>query len=682
MAVLFVVGIAALMVAPLWLQPEDTLQLGLGDVPTEDILAPVSLTYVSDIQTDAARDAAEAAVEDVYRAPDTRIVRQQVTLARNVLNFISNVRADNFATANQKLSDLTAVRDVMLDAATWSAVLALNDSQWAALQPEVPRVIEVVMSASVTEPRLADARAQVPQIVSVNLSVTEAELVAALAQPLIVPNSAFDEAATVAAQQAARDAVAPVTVTFVQGQTVVERGRVINALDLEAMQKLGLLDPPEAGRWQDPVARLSAAVLAVLVLGGFVWRVRPQLRLYQRDLLLVELLFLGLVALAAWLTPSRTVAQYLIPVSGVGMLISLLLGPQLAMLAGIVFGVLVGVLAEGQMDLGVYLALGTVMAVIVLGRAERVTSFFGAGLVAAVMHWLVVLAFRLADPTFDTLGLITLLLAGLANGAVSATVALLGVLMLGPLFDLTTSLRLIDLMRPDHPLLKELLREAPGTYQHSLQVANLSEQAAEAIDANAMLCRVGSMYHDIGKIRHAIYFVENLAGEENPHDRLDPMTSAQIIIGHVTEGLTMGRKARLPGAILACIAEHHGTGITWYQYNRAQALVNGELSKVRIEDYMYPGPKPQSRETAIMMLADGCEAKSRADLPTTEAEVREIVDTIFEVRLQEGQLDESGLTLGEIEVIRESFVKTLKGVYHARIKYPPQLDAKLEPAKE
>lgn len=682
MAALFVVGIAALMVAPLWLQPNDTLQLDLGDVPTEGILAPVSLTYISDIQTDAARDAAEAGVEDVYRAPDTRIVRQQVTMARNVLNFISNVRADNFATANQKLSDLAAVRDVTLDAATWSAVLALNDSQWAALQLEAPRVIEVVMSASVTEPRLVDARAQVPRLVSVNLSVTEADLVAALAQPLIVPNSAFDEAATVAAQQAARDAVAPVTVTFVQGQTVVERGRVINALDLEAMQKLGLLEPPSEGRWQDPVARLSAAVLAVLVLGGFVWRVRPQLRLYQRDLLLVELLFLGLVALAAWLAPSRTVAQYLIPMSGVGMLISLLLGPQLAMLAGIVFGVLVGVLADGQMDIGVYLALGTVMAVMVLGRAERVTGFFGAGLAAAVTHALVVLAFRLADPALDTLGLITLLLAGLANGAVSATVALLGVLVLSPLFDLTTSLRLIDLMRPDHPLLKELLREAPGTYQHSLQVANLSEQAAEAIDANAMLCRVGSMYHDIGKSSHAIYFVENLAGEENPHDRLDPMTSARIIIGHVTEGLAMGRKARLPGAILACIAEHHGTGITWYQYNRAQTAAHGDMSNLRLEDYMYPGPKPQSRETAIMMLADGCEAKSRADLPTTEAEVREIVDTIFEVRLQENQLDESGLTLAEIEVIRESFVKTLKGVYHARIKYPPQLDTKREPAKD
>jgi len=238
------------------------------------------------------------------------------------------------------------------------------------------------------------------------------------------------------------------------------------------------------------------------------------------------------------------------------------------------------------------------------------------------------------------------------------------------MFDITTALQLVELSRPNHPLLADLLRVAPGTYQHSLHVSNLAEQAAQEIGANALLTRVGALYHDIGKSRHPGNFVENQIEGVNPHDDLDHYSSAQMIIDHVRDGEVMARRHRLPSTIHAAIMEHQGTLPTMYQYQNAvdEAHMEGEL--IDIDDFTYPGPKPQSRETALLMLADGCEAKSRADLPSSVDDIDEIVRHIIARRVQQGQLNECTLSLADLEKVRESFVNTLKGFYHARIKYP------------
>lgn len=671
LALLYLIGTSLILLVPLLLQQGEPLGLRVGDVAPDDILAPRSLTYTSEIQTDAAREAAARAVSDIYDPPDTRIVRQQVTSARNILNYIASVRADTFASDEQRLTDLRAVRDISISADTAETLLSLNEDPWKAIQAEVPSVIEEVMSATVTEPRLGEARSEITRQVSVNLSVTEAEVVAALAQPLVVPNALFNETSTENARAAARDAVAPVTVSFIQGQTVVERGRVINVLDYEALTALGLLEPVEESLLPDQTARVMAAVLTLVLLMAYLGRLDSAALARPGYMTIILLLFLALLAVAAWLVPNNVVFRYLIPASSLAILASVLLGSQLAIVLSIVFGLLIGVLSYNLIDLSLFMVLGSIMAVLTLGKAERVSSFFWAGFAAAVINGLVVLAFRLADPETDVVGLVTLIGAAFANGIISASVTLVLVFVLSTFFGITTSLQLIELMRPDHPLLQELLRKAPGTYQHSLQIANLTEQAAEVIDANALLCRVGALYHDIGKSRHPQFFIENQVGHENPHERLDPRSSAQIIIGHVTEGLQMARNRNLPAVIRDAIAEHHGDGVTMYQYTLAQQQTD-DPEQLDIAAFTYPGPKPQSRETGLLMLADGIEAKSRADLPANDEEIRAIVDAIVDSRLREGQLNESGLTLNDIEAARESFVATLHGIYHTRIKYPPE----------
>jgi cyclic-di-AMP phosphodiesterase PgpH len=282
-----------------------------------------------------------------------------------------------------------------------------------------------------------------------------------------------------------------------------------------------------------------------------------------------------------------------------------------------------------------------------------------------------VIVYRLPQPETDMLGLLTLVGSAGIYGAASAGLTLLLQFFLAQLLGLTTALQLMELSRPDHPLLQLILRGAPGTYQHSLQVANLAEQAAERIGGDALLTRVGALYHDAGKIADPIFYIENqVPGNPNPHDELDPVISAAIIIQHIPKGLELARKYKLPRRIQDFISEHHGDSITRYQYTKALEAAGRDESKVDMNDFRYPGPAPQSRETALLMLADGCEARVRADHPRNEEELRELIKEVVDLNVRIGSLKHTDLTLQDLESIIDSFTTTLRGIYHPRIKYP------------
>jgi hypothetical protein len=306
-------------------------------------------------------------------------------------------------------------------------------------------------------------------------------------------------------------------------------------------------------------------------------------------------------------------------------------------------------------------------------------SFAFAGLAVGATGSIIILVFRLPLPTTDWVGLATLTAASFFNGLASASITILLNSVLAHLLGTITPMQLVDLTRPDHPLLRLLLREAPGTYQHSLQVANLAEQAAERIGADALLTRVGSLYHDIGKTANPVFFIENQPpGFINPHEGLGPEQSAEIIIRHVTEGLELGRKYRLPQRVLDFVLEHHGTGLARYQYYNAVQAAGGDESLVDKAMFRYPGPRPQSRETAILMLADGSEARVRAERPEDDEKLREVIKSAVKDRIASGQLDDTKLTLNDLSLIVESFTATLRGVYHPRLTYPRMEQASQE----
>ncbi len=299
------------------------------------------------------------------------------------------------------------------------------------------------------------------------------------------------------------------------------------------------------------------------------------------------------------------------------------------------------------------------------------SSFFWAGAAVALSGFIVLLAYRLPEQGFNWMIAASLFAATSVNGIASASITILLQFLLAHSLNITTALQLLEISRPDHPLLQFILRNAPGTYQHSLQVANLAEQAAEIIGADPLLTRVGALYHDAGKALNPQFFIENqLPGNLNPHDDLDFVTSARTIIHHVTDGVELAQRHRLPNRIIDFIREHHGTLTTSYQYVNAVTAAGGDESKVDVDQFRYPGPKPQSRETAILMLADGCEAVVRARNPQSEAETRKLIKELVDKRIAMRQLDDTTLTLRDLDMIVDAFTANLRGIYHPRIEYP------------
>jgi putative nucleotidyltransferase with HDIG domain len=325
-----------------------------------------------------------------------------------------------------------------------------------------------------------------------------------------------------------------------------------------------------------------------------------------------------------------------------------------------------------------YFASGGLLAALTLRDAQRINAFFRAGVVAAVGYMVVILMFRIPQD-IAAFELAQLLLFGMANGVLSAALTLAGFFIMGGLFRMTTTLQLQELSRLDHPLLQELLRRAPGTYHHSIMVANLAEQAADRVKANSTLVRVGAFYHDIGKMKHPEYFTENQEGV-NPHDNLDPYESAKIIIAHVPDGLALAKSYKLPDRIRDFIAEHHGEWLVWGFYRKAVEQAGGDESQVDVEAFRYPGPRPRCRESGIVMVADATEATSTALRPNSGKAIEKLVNKIVDDDMMQGQLNNSGLTMKDIQLIRESFIETLKGRFHVRVKYPGNEQIEEEPA--
>jgi len=661
------VSLAALLV-PLALSP-GALPLSAGDVAPRDLQAPQAIEYVSEVRTEEARAAAVRAIPQVYSPPDPSIARGQIERLRSALDYISLVRADEFATPEQKHVDLQALSDLTLKPETIEQILELSSARWDAIQQESLSVLEQVMRNIIRENDLQTIRRSVPSLVSLTLTEEQVGLVAELVSAFIKPNSFNSPELTEIALQAARDAVAPVVQSYKPGEMVVAGGQVITPAQLEALEKLNLIEP--SPQWQDYLG-VSALVILLTSFVGLYFRRRNRPFLAEiRSLLLISIVFIIFIVGARLSIPNRTVIPYLFPIPAVGLLLATLFSLETGLVFALVMSILAAYGLPNTLDLMPYYLLSSLMGVFVLGQARRFWAFFRAGMAIAAAGIAAILAFRLPFSQMDWVGIATLLSAALFNGFASASVALLLQYFLAQILGLTTPLQLLEISRPDFPLLQFFLRNAPGTYQHSLQVANLAEQAAENIGADTLLTRVGALFHDVGKAMNPTFFIENQAHSDiNTHEDLDPAESSAAITRHVLDGIKLARKHRLPRRIDDFILEHHGTMITRYQYNQAVEAAGGDESKVDAEKFRYPGPSPRSRETAILMLADGTEARVRAGRPANEEELRTIIRSTIEHAQLSGQLNHTQLTLSDLNKIAESFATTLRGSFHPRIEYP------------
>lgn len=649
-------------------------QMQVGDVTSQDILAPYSLTFTSNVLTEKAKQEASANVSAIYFPPDPSIGRYQIEKLRAVLYYISTVRQDSYANSEQKIIDLNSIDNLLLSSEIAERILLLNNDRWEAVQTEATVVLEQIMRNTIRSNNLSAEKTKVASIIDYSFPTEQTEIIEELVSSFIIPNSLYSEELTQAARDQAIEAVNPISRSFIAGETLVRRGQVVQPQDWEALDQFDLIE--SENRDQETLATAILILIVATFLSIYFVRRRSVHPQQAKSLILITVIFLLFLLVGRFFVVDRTIIPYVYPIAAFSLTLAILFNLELGIILTITLGILMSFRTYRGFELSLFYIIPAIIGMLTLGKARRISSFFLSGVTIGIAGLGIILAFRLGDTLSDWVGIATLGAASILNGLASASLSLFLQYIFSQFLDITTPLQLLDLARTDHPLLQKILRESPGSYQHSLQVSNLAEQASEAIDANTMLVRVGAIYHDCGKSVNPQFFIENqVSNNIDSHDTTDPATVAATIIQHVIDGVALGKKYRLPSQVINFIKEHHGTLLTRYQYT--QALKNAaDPSEVDEQLFRYPGPSPQSRETALLMLADGAEARARAEKPKDETELRNLISKVINYYKNEGQLDGTDLTLKDITTIAESFFNTMRGIYHPRIQYPTEKPSK------
>lgn len=463
-----------------------------------------------------------------------------------------------------------------------------------------------------------------------------------------------------------------------QGELLIVKNQIITENDLAMLEDLHLI----VNHTNQLKVFLSLAFFVLLLIGlswVYLYQFHPEFFEQERLLYLLLLLISLVVGIIKVLSlVDNPVIPYLAPVSFAAMLITILIDPQLALMMTIILSLFGGIIVEYNLAITIFYFTSGVIAVFTLSRFHRQRDLVRSGFVLMIFNGITTIVLNLLFRTnFNYL----VVLLATSNGFLSAVLAIGTIPFLEHIFKITSPIRLLELSNPGNPLLRRLQIEAPGTYQHSIMVGNLAEAAAEGIGANALWSRVGSYYHDIGKIKRPYFFVENQFTQENPHEKLNPTLSTLIITYHVKEGAEIAREHGLPEQLIAIIEQHHGTDLVRYFYKRATENVQGEKEILNEGDFRYEGPKPQTKEAALVMLADSAEAAVRSLPKPTPAKVEALIQKIIRERLDDGQFDECNLTLKELNQIKNSFLKVLGGLFHNRIEYPEVVLKEMERKK-
>jgi putative nucleotidyltransferase with HDIG domain len=666
------ISVAVLSVAALAL-PATTrpglYMLSSGDVSSDDIQSPSTITYTSEVLTEQARQQAAQTVPSVYLPVDTSINRQQLERLQVALSFINSVRDDDYADIAQKVLDLQALETIPISEDLATTIIALTSNQWTSVQTEASNVLQQAMRSSIREDQISSVINNLPSLISLSIPVEQNNVILSLVTPFITPNRLFSEELTEQARQEAMAGVLPVTVTYASGEIIVRRGQIITPAILEALAQSGLLQGEN--RWKNLGAVVCLVLVTFIFLIFFFNRERVASLEDFRAMGVIALLFILFLYTARLVIPYNAVLPYLFPIPAFALILVSLFNLEIGLIFSIALSILSGFNLSDTFSITLFYLLTSLTGIVILGKGRRIVNFFWAGIGIMLSGSAVILSFRLIDSYSDWTNTITLIGAALFNGFASASLSLLLQYFSSQILGVVTPLQLMDLSRPDHPLLQFLLLNAPGTYQHSLQVSNLAEQAAEAIGADPLLTKVGALYHDAGKAANPSFFIENQPpGTVNPHDTLSPVDSAKIIIRHVTDGVDLAEKYHIPHRLIDFIREHHGNHLTRYQYARALQVANNAVDTINTEPFRYPGPTPRSKETALLMLADGCEARARAERPRDDEELKKVIKKVIDYNQLEGQLDQTPLTLKDLQTVADSFFNTLKNLYHPRIQYP------------
>ncbi|WHH59578.1 HDIG domain-containing metalloprotein [Petroclostridium sp. X23] len=625
-----------------------------------DILAPRDM--VDKLTTERLRDEAEGKITPFYELDDD-ITKHSQGKIYDFLSDIHLVRGMDGLTFNARVKKIEEITEFKLSEENLSALIQMSDSEIAQMQIILQNIHSQVMDQGVTTQSVNDAIASAKELLQkMEVNQQLRDLSYNIIANVIEPNKFINKHKTDEAIEIARNSVEEKQ--YKKGEKIVGKGERVKLEHIEMLDELGLIKHQKKMIDYKYIIGIVVIVsISFMVIIGYLYYFNPKLLDDRSSLILLALIFILILVVPF---SFKQIPSYLIPISAAAMLIAILLDTKLAILVNFILSILIGLLIKGDTNY-IYISLltGTCAAFTVTRTYQR-NKLVLAGIIVSAVNALLIISFGLLG-TNELRITLTDGLNGVLNGLLSIIIAIGTLPFWEATFNIITPLKLLELSNPNQPLIKKLLLEAPGTYHHSLMVGNLAESAAEAIGGNALLARVGAYYHDIGKLKRPFFFKENQFND-NPHDRMTPNLSTLVITSHTKDGLEMAKEHKVPLVIRDIIKQHHGTTMVAYFYHKAKKEDANQT--VKPEDFRYEGPKPQTKEAAVVMLADSIEAAVRSMSERTEGKIEGMVRKIIKDKLDDGQLDMCDLTLKDLDTIAKAFLRVLSGFFHERIEYP------------
>ena len=634
------------------------LNLRAGDVSSQDVVATRSARYESQTRRDEARAAAATQVPDQF---DGSIATQQRQALDALATRVSDLRQSS-SSGPDRAARLSLLEPQLSDAER-QYLLQADERTVATVFKSAGDILQALETNGIKADTLKSGQDTArTRAAALHLDPTASVLVASLVRDYLKVN--YEQVETALKRQQASDAVPPVFITVGKGQTIIRYGDLVTPFQLEEAQAVGLLAPK--ADWARILATFMLVIILFAVALGYLMQFKPAILRDPRQLLTLGGLMLVILLIAKLVVPIDPRAEYIVPMAAVPLLVGTLMDTGLGIIVALAVGLLTGIIADNLLDLTLLGFLGGAIGAIYVHQLERLGQWVTAGILVAGAQFVTIVSLASLERHQSVDEVLGIGAIALVNGLLAALIAAGSLTYLGEVTRVITPMKLLELMTPNNPLLKRLMLSAPGTYNHSIGAANLAESAAEAVGANAVLARVGCYFHDIGKIRRPHFFVENQADIGNIHENLSPTTSSDILNAHVTEGVDLLKQYHFPTAVKDIVQQHQGTTVKKYFYR--QALEQG--LDVREDDFRYPGPRPKSKEAAIVMMADTVEASTRTLKDRSTESIREHVLRMIQGFVRDGQLNDCDLSFRDLKLIEDSFANMVVSIYHARIDYP------------
>ncbi|WP_338777194.1 HD family phosphohydrolase [Metabacillus sp. FJAT-52054] len=682
------------------------LDIKLLDISKQTLYSPINV--VDREETERKKNEAYQQIEDQYRLveeySDSRvqlvnfIYNSAIEVNTEALNEVKNDAAKNEDPVKEKqLKPLTAEEKYALlekkladgfkrkiPKDTLFPLIGASTEELTVAKESVVTTVNKVMREEISTDKLEEKKQQVEKELQYTPLTSEMlQSSIEIGQYAVIPNYIYDDKATKEKRQQAADKVKESVIK--QGQIIVSEGQTITPEIYHKLDIAGLINNKQS--FKPFLGLLIFVLLAVSILIYYFESQQKTAEKKNLSLLLFFLVFfislLFMKAISIFQQLDITYIGLIVPAAMGPMLVKLLISERQAILSSIILSVCgsiifnEGITGTFNFNMGIYYLAGCLAGVLFLNKHNLRSRILQAGLFVALVNIMMITALTLIqNGNYSNLEIGSYFIMAAISGIAASVLAMGFQPFFETGFGLLSTMRLIELSNPNHPLLRKILTETPGTYHHSVMVANLSESACEAIGANGLLARVGAYYHDIGKTKRPQYFIENQMKMDNPHDKLSPQLSKNVIIAHASDGAEMLRKHKMPKEFVDIAEQHHGTSLLKYFYYKAKERGDEILE----EEFRYPGPKPQTKEIAVISIADSVEAAVRSMSSPTPERIQKLVRGIIADRLQDGQLNECDLTLKELDIVAKSFCESLKGIFHSRIEYPEVTKQKVKQA--